>query len=349
MLNNFSFNDAYRVIKNVIDERISALTKSGAGIEVTWGTIAEVTSPYTCSVYLYGEALPSEGFRIENGIQPNLLDPVRVSIDKRGNRWIDAVMSDASVAYPKLEIDVRNGEIRYGDGTTPATPPVTASSVPTGAIVPYGGATAPTGFLLCDGTSYLRADYQDLFDVIGTAYGSVDGTRFNVPNLVDKFPMGGTSLGTTGGALNHTHTSAAHSHSHAHTLSAHTHTMAHTHTSDPHSHTLSDAGWAQVMMTVSGGNGSIHLRRITAGVGWTSNFTTGSIASSTATGGAETVAVGLDGTTDSTTPDATGGASTSTTSAPSSDTTDTDATSTTPGVTGTNNPPYVVVQYLIKI
>lgn len=119
MLNNFSFNDAYRVIANVIDERIKSLTRSGAGIEVTWGTVAAISSPYTCSVYLLGETPASDGFRIENGIKPNVLDPVRVSIDKRGNRWIDAVLGDSTLAYPKLEIDVRAGQIRAGTGLVP--------------------------------------------------------------------------------------------------------------------------------------------------------------------------------------------------------------------------------------
>lgn len=57
-------------------------------------------------------------------------------------------------------------------------------SVPTGVILAFGGSTAPTGFLLCDGSAVSRTDYADLFDVIGTTYGSGDGsTTFNVPNL----------------------------------------------------------------------------------------------------------------------------------------------------------------------
>lgn len=125
---NFSFNDAYRVIKNVIDERISMLTKSGAGIEVTWGTVASIDDAATCSVYLLDEGVPSSGFRLENGIKPNLLDPVRVSIDKRGNRWIDAILNDGSTAFPKMEIDPRSGEVRLGDGTVAPTPVVTTNS-----------------------------------------------------------------------------------------------------------------------------------------------------------------------------------------------------------------------------
>lgn len=44
-----------------------------------------------------------------------------------------------------------------------------------GIILPYGGATAPTGFLLCDGTAYNNADYSDLALVIRNYYGNDAG------------------------------------------------------------------------------------------------------------------------------------------------------------------------------
>ncbi len=71
--------------------------------------------------------------------------------------------------------------------------------VPTGAIMPYGAATAPAGFVLCDGTSLLRAGtYANLFAVIGTTFGTVDGTHFTVPDLRGRSPMGnGTGTGLT--------------------------------------------------------------------------------------------------------------------------------------------------------
>lgn len=59
-----------------------------------------------------------------------------------------------------------------------------------GVIYPFGGDTAPDGALMCDGSSYLRADYPALFDVIGTAFGSADGTHFNVPDLRARVPVG---------------------------------------------------------------------------------------------------------------------------------------------------------------
>ena len=58
-----------------------------------------------------------------------------------------------------------------------------------GEIVMYGGTAAPTGWLVCDGSAVSRADHAALFGVLGTRYGSGDGsTTFNVPNLAAQFP-----------------------------------------------------------------------------------------------------------------------------------------------------------------
>ena len=78
--------------------------------------------------------------------------------------------------------------------------------------------TAPTGWLIADGTSLNRADYPKLFDVIGTTYGSVSGTTFSLPDLRQRFPMGkaasgtGNALAATGGAIDHNHSVPAHYH-----------------------------------------------------------------------------------------------------------------------------------------
>ena len=61
----------------------------------------------------------------------------------------------------------------------------------TGMIKPHSGAASPSaGWLLCDGTSYLRATYPNLFALIGTAFGSVDGTHFSVPDMRGRTPIG---------------------------------------------------------------------------------------------------------------------------------------------------------------
>lgn len=100
---------------------------------------------------------------------------------------------------------------RWSAGAKVAAADLNNSVVPTGAIFPYAGSAAPTDWLLCDGASLLRADYADLFTLIGTTYGSVDGTHFNIPNLKGKIPVGVNSaetefdvLGETGGEKTHT-------------------------------------------------------------------------------------------------------------------------------------------------
>lgn len=81
------------------------------------------------------------------------------------------------------------------------------SSVPAGSMINYGGSSVPSGWLLCDGSSQLRASYAALFAAIGTTYGSSSGTTFNLPDgrgriLAGKDNMGGSAAGrlTTAGS-----------------------------------------------------------------------------------------------------------------------------------------------------
>jgi len=55
--------------------------------------------------------------------------------------------------------------------------------IPTGAMLPYCGSSAPTSWLICDGTAVSRTTYATLFSIIGTTYGAGDGsTTFNLPD-----------------------------------------------------------------------------------------------------------------------------------------------------------------------
>jgi len=96
-----------------------------------------------------------------------------------------------------------------------------------GEIRMYGGAAAPTGFLLCDATAVSRTTYAALFAVIGTTYGVGDGsTTFNLPD-----GRGRSAIGSgTGDAADATaHTLGSKTGTETHTLltaemPAHTHT-----------------------------------------------------------------------------------------------------------------------------
>ena len=64
--------------------------------------------------------------------------------------------------------------------------------VNTGIVVPWGSASIPSGFLLCDGTSYATSAQAALFAVIGYTYGG-SGANFNVPDLRDRTIVGVSS------------------------------------------------------------------------------------------------------------------------------------------------------------
>ncbi len=89
------------------------------------------------------------------------------------------------------------------------------SAAITGEIKLWSTASAPTGYLLCDGSAVSRTVYAALYAVIGTTYGAGDGTNtFNLPNFTNRMPIGGGGLyanGATGGSkdavvVSHTHT-----------------------------------------------------------------------------------------------------------------------------------------------
>lgn len=64
-----------------------------------------------------------------------------------------------------------------------------------GDIVMYGSSTMPLNYLACDGAAVSRTDYKLLYSIIGTTFGTGDGsTTFNLPDFRGIFPKG---AGTT--------------------------------------------------------------------------------------------------------------------------------------------------------
>lgn len=62
----------------------------------------------------------------------------------------------------------------------------------TGAIIPFAGASAPDGFVVCHGQVVARATYPGLFAVIGTTYNTSGeaGAQFRLPDLRGEFLRG---------------------------------------------------------------------------------------------------------------------------------------------------------------
>lgn len=128
----------------------------------------------------------------------------------------------------------------HGVGTNPG--------IPLGSSIDYWGSSAPTSaFALAYGQAISRTTYAALFSLLGTTYGTGDGSStFNLPDLrgrvvAGRDDMGGSaasrltssyfgtsaaSLGATGGLESHTLTTAqlaSHSHANALTDPGHAH------------------------------------------------------------------------------------------------------------------------------
>ena len=77
-----------------------------------------------------------------------------------------------------------------------------------GEIKMYAGATAPQNWLMCDGSAVSRTTYSKLFQIIGTTYGTGDGsTTFNLPDFRGRTAIGsgtGTATDATAHALGST-------------------------------------------------------------------------------------------------------------------------------------------------
>jgi microcystin-dependent protein len=82
--------------------------------------------------------------------------------------------------------------------------------MPTGATIPFAGASAPSGWLICDGAQYNRITHANLYGVIGTTWGTGDGsTTFNVPDLRESVPIGIGTYASVQGAIRTASTSSA--------------------------------------------------------------------------------------------------------------------------------------------
>lgn len=116
---------------------------------------------------------------------------------------------------------------------------------PAGIIMPFAGRRLPAGYLPCDGRAVSRTTYATLYSVIGTTYGSGDGSStFNLPNLCGRVGLGKSSshtLGSKGGSETvklvtanlpaHHHSVPAHGHTH--TITATTPKLTHSITTQP--------------------------------------------------------------------------------------------------------------------
>lgn len=193
------------------------------------------TYSFTDGTTAYGSQVESEIANIVNTLN---------SLDNAGTTWTNVKVTTLT---PLGNIAMNSNKLT---GLTPGTSSGDSVSYeqisgflpPTGAIIAYGSASAPTGWLTCDGSAVSRTTYSGLFSVISTTFGVGDGSStFNLPDLSRRVLMGkggsasstiSNTVGSTGGEETHTLLTAE--------MPSHTHTI----TDTGHSHESTATGIA---------------------------------------------------------------------------------------------------------
>lgn len=250
-VNNSSRQVMGRVAEYVKDTG-GALTAGGTGNALT------LTANSAITAYANGQRFVFRATADNTGA-------TTLNINSAGSKAIRKLVGDEDVALSGGEIlngamyeVLYNSQLNSGSGAwqliNPPAPAARLDYVPTGTLLPYGGTSAPDGYLLCYGQTVSRTTYAALFAIFSTRFGAGDGsTTFTLPDLRGRViagqdDMGGTSanrltglsggvdgdtLGAAGGSESHTLTTAQ--------LPAHTHgagTLA-TASAGNHNHSIS--------------------------------------------------------------------------------------------------------------
>ena len=156
------------------------------------------------------------GLDMSNGL------PIRFQ-DSSGAPFV-ALKSPSSVSsnvtFTLPGADGSNGQMLQTNGSG-ALSFTTVQGVPSGSVFCMAVATVPSGYLECNGAAVSRTTYAALFAVIGTQYGTGNGSStFNLPDLRGEFVRGfdhgkgtdsGRSIGSSQGSQNaqHNHTATS--------------------------------------------------------------------------------------------------------------------------------------------
>lgn len=163
-----------------------------------------------------------EKFRTQNG---PLQGSVSYTIQMPANVWFIAEIADALRLLTEPENWLVQGDVTIEQATNAAIVALRSFDRMIGTIVCYITADAPSNSLPCDGASYLRTAYPELYAVLDPVF-QTDADNFVVPDLRGKTIIGvssGHAIGSTGGEETHQLTVAELA-AHGHSDTGHQHT-----------------------------------------------------------------------------------------------------------------------------
>lgn len=226
---------------------------SGTSLEVAAGDGAKFpAAPFNAVIWPTGVAPTTSNAEVVR-VTNKSTDTFTIVREQEGSNARTIVTNDqiSQNVTVKSLTDIEEAFVTAGETTCPV-----------GIIAMWATNSAPTGWLICDGSAISRATYSELFALWSTTFGVGDGsTTFNLPDMRQRIPIGRyvsnsaiDTIGETQGSWDHTHgagslTVASHTHGAGTlTVASHTHgpgslqVASHTHgpgtlTVASHSHT----------------------------------------------------------------------------------------------------------------
>jgi len=148
----------------------------------------------------YCLALDTKGFQVQVDLQAMPPGVVLTQLQANQVWWVEKRTTQYRLY---LYGGIYDSTIRQVNSTAPLPTNSGPSSpgVPAGTLLDFAGPVAPSGYLLCDGSSYSTTTYSGLFNAISYTWGGT-GSSFNVPDLRGRTTIGaGSGTGLTFRAL----------------------------------------------------------------------------------------------------------------------------------------------------
>lgn len=216
----------------------TAITTTLATVSIAKGGTGQVTANAAVNALLPSQTSNSGKYLTSNGTDSSWGAVVG------GPAFTVSATAPVSPASGDRWYDTNTGSylIYLNDGTSSQWVETSNSGMvsnPTGTIIPFAGANAPSGFLLCNGATVSSSDYLALHSVIsntygGSAYSGAAALNFTLPDYRGRVLIGaGTgsgltarTLGGTVGAESHTVSSSNISQFSTGNAGSHTHTFS---------------------------------------------------------------------------------------------------------------------------
>jgi microcystin-dependent protein len=202
-----SFADSPYTITQAHNGKLISVDSSGGAVAITVPEVANVTLPFNVGfkvrTYINNVTISRSGTDTIEGSTSKVLSAsgagcqLVADADLNPDQWsvLDLGVVPNGFVNSLTQVSAASDDyVAIADMSDSGNNKKVVASeflMPAGIILPFGGTSAPNGFLLCDGLAVSRSTYANLFAAISTRFGQGDGsTTFNLPDMRGQFLRG---------------------------------------------------------------------------------------------------------------------------------------------------------------